>query len=500
VTPPITEGPQPPTPFLLSSYKMLQTYVAVVLFLLFPTTRSAEGGGQRQRTAAEIRGVGCRRLTMSKDSEESAGARGMEEKSTEKRLEDKKEGEEPLQQQLQGQQEEPHQFREQQVLQREATVIAREEELRQREATVIAREETARQALQQALEAEVIARQALQHGTEELQLRKQAVDKLEVTIEEQKQASEELVVAREGLHQAREEELLERGVNVSAREVTLHNREVKLNPSWDCALQLSRALAGNTTVKILRLDGCNFDDAGVAELVDALKINKTLEEISLRKVGIKQDKALAMVGALLSNNVLKKLDLSANDLGEFAVAALANGLEINDTLVSIALSGTTKGNDCALHLAAALRINHKVSHLDLSYCGVERTGILALALAIQATAAQRAEIFHLGRITTGARPTYSDGSQSIHLRRVAVKLGFPVQSWGWSNRRITTEMLTFGKMFAFVMGTHTRLGGDNQSLVFALNKDLCVMILKAWEWPQNQPHAGARPRCFVWQR
>jgi hypothetical protein len=252
-------------------------------------------------------------------------------------------------------------------------------------------------------------------------------------------------------------------------------------PRWQC--RLSRALAGNTTVKTLCLDGCNLDDAGVAELVNALKINKTLEEISLRKVGIKQDKALAMVKALLSNNVLKKLDLSANDLGEVAVAALANGLIVNDTLVSIALSGSTKGNDCALRLAAALRINHKVSHLDLSYCGVERTGILALALAIQATAAQRAEIFHLGRITTGAQPTYSDGSESIRLRSVAVKLGFPVQSRRWSNRRITTQMLAFGKMFAFAMGTHTRLGGDNQSLVFTLNKDVCVMILKAWEWP-----------------
>jgi hypothetical protein len=147
---------------------------------------------------------------MSNDSKESAGARGMEEKSTEKRLEDKKEGEEPLQGP-----EEPHQFREQQLLQREATVIAREAELRQREATVIAREET--------------ARQALQHGTEELQQRTQAIDKQAVTMEEQKQASEELVVSREELHQAREEELLERGVNVSAREVTLRNREVKLN-------------------------------------------------------------------------------------------------------------------------------------------------------------------------------------------------------------------------------------------------------------------------------
>jgi hypothetical protein len=211
------------------------------------------------------------------------------------------------------------------------------------------------------------------------------------------------------------------------------------------------AVAGNT-VKILILDGCQFSDSGLVALVDALKINKTLEKISLHNVGIKQDRALAMVEALLSNNALKKLDLSANDLGEVAVAALANGL----------------------------KINHKVSHLNLCDCGVDRNGLLALGLAIKATAAQRAEIFNLCSRPANKRLLPSGCSdRPVELRRVAVKLGFPHESWGWSNSRIMTEMLQlveFEKMFAFVMGTHNRLGGANNSHVFGLNEHLCQLI------------------------
>jgi hypothetical protein len=90
------------------------------------------------------------------------------------------------------------------------------------------------------------------------------------------------------------------------------------------------------------------------------------------------------------------------------------------------------GDAGASIIAGMLRTNHCIRHVDLSECGIQECGILAIGRAIKETRREFRQIFNFT----------IDG---IQLNKVADELGLPVE-WGanphyWSNARIMRWML-----------------------------------------------------------
>jgi hypothetical protein len=176
-------------------------------------------------------------------------------------------------------------------------------------------------------------------------------------------------------------------------------------------------------------------------------------------------------------------------------------------LKKISLYGNTIGNGGAALLAGALRCNNTLYMLDLGGCGIGRAGVLELGLAIKDT--PRAETWLLTEVI-GERVCCEIFEDEVKLCDVAQELGFPTESGDWSNDRIMDEMSIVwrGKLLAFAMGLHPRLGRGREregtterqqsmesgegSVVFRLDESLFGMIAEAY-WG---PRGTWRPRVY----
>ena len=94
------------------------------------------------------------------------------------------------------------------------------------------------------------------------------------------------------------------------------------------ATVVAEILKSNTSVTYVRLErNKEIGDEGAKALAEALKVNATVEELSLWKCGIGDDGAAALAEALRANTSLTKLNLMCNDgIGEQGKQLLRNAV------------------------------------------------------------------------------------------------------------------------------------------------------------------------------
>eukprot|EP00048_Salpingoeca_helianthica_P009525 m.136480 g.136480 ORF g.136480 m.136480 type:complete len:263 (-) comp14889_c0_seq9:51-839(-) len=148
------------------------------------------------------------------------------------------------------------------------------------------------------------------------------------------------------------------------------------------AVALAGALRVNTALLELELGANNFLDEGVAALAESLKVNCTLNMLSIScRTTTKSIRVLA--DALKTNTSLTLLGLIRCDIEAAAAVLLADALKINTTLTTIVLSQNEFGDEGTVALADMLAGNTSLTFLDLCLCGLGSTGARALVDALK---------------------------------------------------------------------------------------------------------------------
>ena len=114
----------------------------------------------------------------------------------------------------------------------------------------------------------------------------------------------------------------------------------------------------------------NITDAGAAAIAQALHHNSTLKELDLSN-SISDAGAVALAQALHHNSTLKDLNLSSNRISDVGVVALAQALHHNSTLKMLDLSGNDAiGKEGTHQLVQALTVNTSLTKVTSYYGGL----------------------------------------------------------------------------------------------------------------------------------
>ena len=130
----------------------------------------------------------------------------------------------------------------------------------------------------------------------------------------------------------------------------------------------------------LDLSRVKLNNQKMAELVEALKVNKTIGWLDIHGVYIR-DEAFE---ELKASNALKRADFGANNIKDEGVIALAEALRVNNTIRWLDLSCNKNiGDKGAEALAEMLKVNKGLKRFDLSFNNITDKGAVALFEALK---------------------------------------------------------------------------------------------------------------------
>jgi hypothetical protein len=145
---------------------------------------------------------------------------------------------------------------------------------------------------------------------------------------------------------------------------------------------LSRSLLPNRKLKVLRLNDCDIEDHAMAEVIECLLGNDSLQELELSNNGASNE-ALEMITALIQRNNIEKLGLSSlrlsKDLDQTILYKTIKSLKRNTSLSYLDISGNHFFNDAIIGLAESLCENSTLQSLDISNSHITECGIKAFA-------------------------------------------------------------------------------------------------------------------------
>eukprot|EP01031_Cornospumella_fuschlensis_P023385 gene23385-28377_t len=119
----------------------------------------------------------------------------------------------------------------------------------------------------------------------------------------------------------------------------------------------------------------------LSALLDALRVCRTSQELSLNNAKFGDTEAVELASALRECRCLNVIYLNANCIGDKGCIALAQALEVNIGLQGISLGSNHIGDDGAIALAKALKFNDSLESIFLAENQIGDAGILALAEA-----------------------------------------------------------------------------------------------------------------------
>jgi Ran GTPase-activating protein (RanGAP) involved in mRNA processing and transport len=188
---------------------------------------------------------------------------------------------------------------------------------------------------------------------------------------------------------------------------TLQRLEMR-NNSWGEAGgdALGHALALNTSLKALKLQNCSFGSGVMRDVFWGVKLNSGLSELSISEnignlFSARQDDGGMHIGdALASNGTLKNIEFSHPQLGPRGSTAVAKGLGANTSLQVLRILGDhTLGNVGAEALGGALSINTTLKRLALSSCSIGSRGVAGLVDGLRGN--RTLEVLGLGNNKVG---------------------------------------------------------------------------------------------------
>ena len=155
----------------------------------------------------------------------------------------------------------------------------------------------------------------------------------------------------------------------------------------------------NSRLKHLELGRCGFTAEGTNSIVDALKVNSTLEHLNISRnsigdsdntnmgLAVTHSSGPALTEMLKVNHTLQTLDMSYNSgvtevCGTFFFF-IAEGLKHNSGLKHLELRGCGITADGANSIADALKVNRTLEHLNISCNSIGDTGFAHIAEALK---------------------------------------------------------------------------------------------------------------------
>ncbi len=95
---------------------------------------------------------------------------------------------------------------------------------------------------------------------------------------------------------------------------------------------MTKALKSNAIWRI-RLSNCQIRDQEVLAIIDALRLNQSLTEIHLEKIGLGEHVAILLADALQKKRNLRKVNLSGNQITEnIAIQVVSRIIKSNKQL------------------------------------------------------------------------------------------------------------------------------------------------------------------------
>ena len=237
---------------------------------------------------------------------------------------------------------------------------------------------------------------------------------------------------------------------------------------------MSEMLSSNSTLTMINMDGNFMGDLGVCACADAFMSNSSLTALSLGENDIGDCGAERLAEALIGNRSLTQLQLAGNKIRDKGAGSIAEALVFNSSLRTLNLLTNEIAYDGSISLANAMQSNQTLMEFRLTidedaqdrmsdfdtmlytFAQVLSSPGLAVldlrfspnrkddGLADRETAAIR-ELFEFSSAFRFARALQScppppgssaELSSSLDLGKHAPKLGLPLASENWGNRRI----------------------------------------------------------------
>ena len=140
-------------------------------------------------------------------------------------------------------------------------------------------------------------------------------------------------------------------------------------------------MLNETQIQKLDITCCGIPEDGIVALSQALSTNTTLKCLKACKNDL-GDKGAFHLAEPLSHTSLQEIDISYCGIGEEGMATLSSALKTNATLKCLNTCGNHFGDKGAFHLAEALS-HTSLQEIDISDCGIEEEGMVALSLALK---------------------------------------------------------------------------------------------------------------------
>ncbi|KAF2072213.1 hypothetical protein CYY_006479, partial [Polysphondylium violaceum] len=152
-----------------------------------------------------------------------------------------------------------------------------------------------------------------------------------------------------------------------------------VNLDQDNMKEISLALSSNQCkIQSLNLESNSFGDEGIKYLIDSIESNTSLTNLDLQCC--ESYNGLEYIGKLISKNkTIKNLDWSYNESSYSCVINLSDGLRVNNTIEKLSLRGCHVEGWGALSIGDTLKINQSLKTLDLSENEFGDRGIINIA-------------------------------------------------------------------------------------------------------------------------
>ena len=145
---------------------------------------------------------------------------------------------------------------------------------------------------------------------------------------------------------------------------------------------IMKAMAVNTSVLKLNLQGSFLDRKSIEDLKEMLSRNRCITEIDISENMIGK-KAATFIGEILQeSSCLETLNASGNLLDDTKVSDIANGIAVNASLKCLNLSHNKFMSFAGKALASALERNKTITELDLSWNHLRMEGAVDFALGL----------------------------------------------------------------------------------------------------------------------
>ena len=194
----------------------------------------------------------------------------------------------------------------------------------------------------------------------------------------------------------------------------------------DGAAAISDGLKHNISLQELNMS-CN--KIGAKMIVEAIKVNKTLQKLHIRSNSISDDGAAAISDGLKHNISLKELDMSYNKITNEGAKMIGEAIKVNKTLQKLYISLNSISDDGAAAISDGLKHNISLQELNMSSNEITNEGANMMGEAIKVNKTLQKLYISYNSISDDGAAAISDG----------LKHNISLQELNMSRNKITNE-------------------------------------------------------------